>query len=531
MAVIDDILVNGEAVDKAALRSYLHSREVASPADFGAIAGGVVDCAPAFAAAFAVADTVLVPLGVWRIASTIVVPRGKALIGFGEGSVLQARETPLDPNALPVYPSRFNAIELREGYARLRDFTVVGGETAVKLYGRDGPCVRNVITGLTLWDATIGIVLDGYDNPDWPCYWNHLGQLAILRPQIDGVLLTTESTGDTPNANKFHDVRVYSMGAPMSGRGFFVSTGRYNNSFFDCEANVHPSAEACFRLGALADGNLLVNFYAESTGAVPGVRLDNGAINTSIINLFSATGGAPIWDTTGARRYLAFNAGHPAKVLLHRAVATDLTIEGLTVNTTYVELSGGGLYQPDLTLCHTFLVSAWGGATEFRLPSAAQAIGRKVVIKKTDLSNHPVTVTEAGGIGPDNRPVVLANRYDWVEAVSNGANWWVLSAAPATVPLNTQYVEGQSLVQPDLTRQLYLVSAYTGPVEVRLPAASVAAGRQTTIKKSDPGGFAVSVTVTGGAQVDSHAVTLGGPGAYITVISDGGYWYEVAGRY
>ena len=36
----------------------------------------------------------------------------------------------------------------------LRDFTVVGGATAVKLYGRDGPCVRNLITGLTLWDAT-----------------------------------------------------------------------------------------------------------------------------------------------------------------------------------------------------------------------------------------------------------------------------------------------------------------------------------------------------------------------------------------
>ena len=139
------------------------------------------------------------------------------------------------------------------------------------------------------------------------------------------------------------------------------------------------------------------------------------------------------------------------------------------------------------------------------------------------------TVTEA--VAPDNRANVLANRYDWVEAVSNGAGWWVLSAAPATVPVNTQYVEGQSLVQPDLTRQLYLVSAYTGPVEVRLPAASAAPGRQATIKKSDPGGSPVSVTVAGGAQVDSHAVTLAGAGAYITVISDGGYWYEVAGRY
>jgi hypothetical protein len=39
----------------------------------------------------------------------------------------------------------------------------------------------------------------------------------------------------------------------MTGCGFFLSTARFNNSFLDCEANVHPSAEACFRLGAMTD--------------------------------------------------------------------------------------------------------------------------------------------------------------------------------------------------------------------------------------------------------------------------------------
>ena len=98
---------------------------------------------------------------------------------------------------------------------------------------------------------------------------------------------------------------------------------------------------------------------------------------------------------------------------------------------------------------------------------------------------------------------------------------------------DTEFVDlaGGGLYQPDLTSAVYLVSGYNGAVEVRLPAASAAPGRQATIKKSDPSGFAVSVTVDGGAQVDSHAMTLGGPGAHITVVSDGGYWYEVAGRY
>ena len=107
--------------------------------------------------------------------------------------------------------------------------------------------------------------------------------------------MTVLSTGDTPNANKFHDVRVYSLSAPMTGCGFFLSTARFNNSFIDCEANLHPSAEAGFRLGAMTDQTRILNFYAECSGAVPGIRIDNSSTNTTVIGLFSATGGAPIW--------------------------------------------------------------------------------------------------------------------------------------------------------------------------------------------------------------------------------------------
>ncbi|MBI1207261.1 MAG: hypothetical protein GC191_08225 [Azospirillum sp.] len=531
MPLIDPILASGAAVDKSALRQYLGAREVATPADFGGVAGGIVDCSPAFAAALAAAGTVFVPPGVWRITETIVLGTGQTLYGAGEASVIQAREDPWSSDDLPTYPSSFNAIELQSGYCRLRDLKTVGGSTAVKLFGVQGPCVKNVVENLSIWDARIGLVLDGYDDTDKPCYWNHCGRILIARPQIDGVLLTVESTGDTPNANKFHDIRVYSLAAPITGRGFFVSTGKYNNSFIDCEANLHPSGEACFRLGALADGNLLINFYAESSGALPGVRIDNGAVNTSILNLFSATGGAPIWDTTGAGAYTAINAGYPTRNRLHDAVLTDVKLEGLTVETEYRDPDGGGLVEPDLSTCHTWLVSAFGGDVTFQLPAATEAAGRVCRVKKTDISTNVVTVTANGGGGPDGQPLRLANRYDWVEVVSNGAAWWIVSASPGLVPLNTHFVEGVSLYQPTLDQQIYPVSAYSGPVEVRLPAPGTKPGRQATIKKVDTSAARVIVTADGGGGPDNYAVQLRNVGDYVTVVSDGSYWYEIAGRY
>ncbi|MBI1208016.1 MAG: hypothetical protein GC191_12100 [Azospirillum sp.] len=531
MAQIDTILASGAAVDKSAFRQYLAAREVATPVEFGGVAGGIVDCSPAFAAALAAADVVLVPAGVWRITQQIVLGYGKTLFGLGDASVIQAREEPWSASDLPAYPSEFDAIELQSGYCRLRDLKIVGGATAVKLFGLQGPCVKNVVENLSIWDAKNGLVLDGYDDPAKPCYWNHCGRILIARPQINGVLLTVESTGDTPNANKFHDVRVYSLAAPLTGSGFEISAGRFNNSFLDCEANLHPTGHACLRLGFSTDGNSIINFYAESSGALPGIRIDGGSQNTTIVNLFSATGGAPIWDTTGARNYTAINAGYPARNLLHDVVVTDLEVEGLTVATEYRDPPGGGLVTPDLKTCHTWLISAFGGAVTFQLPDASSAVGRFCRVKKTDLSTNIVTVTEASGSGPDGRPVLLANRYDWVEVVSNGAAWWIVSAAPGTVPLNSQFVDGVSLFQPDLTRQIYPVSAFSGPVEVRLPAPGAASGRHATIKKVDNSAATVTVTSAAGGGPDNYATTLRNVGDYVTVVSDGAYWYEVAGRY
>lgn len=499
-------------------------RDVVTVRDFGAVGDGVTDDTGAILAALAAHRSVFLPAGTYRTSAPIVLGYGQTLYGEGEGSVIQARAAAYDPVNLPTYPSGFNAVEMVDGYAALRDLRIVGGATGVKLYGRDGPCVKNVVENLSIWDSINGIVLDGYHDTNRPCYWNHVARILIARPKAQGVLLTVEGDGDTPNANKFQDVRVYSLSAPISGCGFFISAGRFNNSFTDCEANLHPGGQACLRLGAATDQNLIVNFYAESLGALPGIRIDNGSQNTSIVNLFSATGGQPIWDTSSSRAYTAINAGYPLRNLLKETHVTDLRVEGFSVDTNYVEPVSGGLVDADLSST-THLVSAFGGAVEFRLPKADTANGRILTIKKTDSSANPVTVTELGGSGPDGRPVLLCSRYDHVSVVSNGAGWWV--TARTGQPGNAEFRDTAGLFEPDLMKDLYLVSGGAGAVEVRLPnpSATQAVGRRITIKKSDTSDAMVSVTAATGTGPDGRIWKLARQFEQVTVFSNGAAWW------
>jgi hypothetical protein len=502
--------------------------DVVSVRDFGAIGDGIVDDTLAIQRALAAHRAVFLPAGTWRTSGTLTLGYGQTLYGVGEASIIQARAAAFDPVNLPAYPSGFNAIEVVDSYAAVRNLRIVGGASGIKLYGRDGPCVKNVIENLSIWDSVIGIVLDGYNNTDRPCYWNHIARVLCARPQLHGVLLTVESSGDTPNANKFNDVRVYSLSAPLSGCGFFVSAGRFNNSFVDCEANLHPGGQACFRLGAATDQNLIVNFYAESLGALPGIRIDNGSQNSSIVNLFSATGGQPIWDTTGARQFTAVNAGFPIRNDLKKTRITDLSLEALQLDTEFVEPATGGLVQPDLTST-TYFVSAFGGAVEFRLPAASAANGRVVTVKKIDASANTLTVTENGGPGPDNRTLPLSSRYDFATLISNGANWWVV--AGNTQPANAHFHETAGVYSPDPTRALHIVSASAGAVEVRLPLPSAAGvpGRTLTVKKSDTSANTVTVTQEGGGGPEGRTWLLGSPYDFLTVFSNGAGWWVLGG--
>jgi hypothetical protein len=509
---ISTFLAPGAGAVRRAVRDRLV--ETTSVRDFGAVGDGLADDTLAFQAALAASADVHVPPGTWRVAGTITLAHGRRLHGAGQASVIKAAGDGFDVLRLPA------------SYATLERLRIEGGRTGVLLLGADGPCVQNAVLDVTVWDALHGVVLDGHVDPDRPCYWNNFARVLVARPRVHGVWLRRTGAGDTPNANRFHCVRVYSLGHPTTGSGFYVEHGRYNNAFVDCEANLATTAHSCFRIGPHTDKNLLVNLYTETVGGVPNVLIEAGSVETAIHNLFSASAGPAIQDLSGGR-YSAYNAGFPDKNRLGPTRVSELTVEALRYDTEYVEPSSGGLVALDLK-ASVYLLSAYGGAVEARLPAAGAANGHAVTIKKTDLSANPVSVTEAGGPGPDGRAFLLANRHDFVTAVSNGAGWWIVAAH--LMPGNAHYHEGAATLEPDLTRGLYLVSAWSGATEVRLPApgAPQAVGRTVTVKKADVSANPVWVTQAGGGGPDGEAIPLHEKGHAVTATSNGAAWHIIS---
>lgn len=483
--------------------------------DFGAVGDGIVDDTLAIQAAMAAANAVVLPAGTYHIANTLTLRDGCSLSGNGQSSVLKAASR------------SFDAIHIPAGYTRLSGLRIEGAEVGVRLFGRDGPCVQNALFDLSIWDADVGLVFDGYTRPDWPCYWNNVARVLIARPATHGVWLTKTGDGDSPNANHFHNVRVFSMSAPMTGSGFYIQNGKYNNAFVDCEANVWPKATACFRVGPDTNKNLFVNVYGEALGGVPNIQLDAGSTETSIFNLFSAAAGPAIYDKSGGA-YTAFNAGYPEKNRLGLTRVGELVVETMRYDTQYVEPAAGGTI--DLALgSSVYLISAYGGAVTARLPQASQCNGFHLTVKKTDASVNAVSIVETNGLGADQRTVVLGNRFDFVNLVSNGAAWWIVGGN--FLPGNASFHEGAGVFQPDLSQTLYLVSAYSGAVEVRLPRASAshAVGRTVSIKKADQSANPVTVTQDDGGGPDNEAIALSGFGHAITVMSNGAGWF-ILGR-
>ncbi|HYD31865.1 MAG TPA: glycosyl hydrolase family 28-related protein [Azospirillaceae bacterium] len=490
-------------------------RDLVSVRDFGAVGDGITDDTTAFQAALTASSSVFVPTGVYRITNTITVGFGKTLAGAGNTAIIRAAS------------AAFNVIDLPDSYAAVHHLRLENGNAGIRLFGRDGPCVQNAIHDVTIWDAQVGLLFDGYTSLDRPCYWNNVARVLVARPMHHGVRLTRTGAGDTPNANRFHCVRVYSLGAATSGSGFWVEQGKYNNAFVDCEANLSTTAHSCFRVGATSDKTLILNFYAETLGVIANVLLEAGSVETAIVNLLSMSAGPAIQDQSGGQ-YTAFNAGYPEKNRLKASRVSELVVEALRYDTEYIDPPAGGLIALDLT-SSVYLISAYTGAMEARLPAAGSANGHAVTIKKTDATANPISITEAGGNGPDNRTVVLANRYDFVTLVSNGANWWITAAN--SLPGNAGYHETPGVFTPSLDQGFYAVSAYSGAVEVRLPApaAAQAVGRTVTIKKTDPSGNTVTVTqASGAAGPDGEVIPLTQQGHALTVMSNGAAWHIIA---
>lgn len=273
--------------------------------DFGADPTGVADSTAAIQAALAAAQRVKLPKGTYLISSTLTLGYGQVLEGDGhQNSILSAT-------------TAITMVAMTSSYAMVRDLQIAGDVSSrtpligLTLYGASTFCIQNTVTNIIIQNVQRGIVLDGYTSLANPCYWNRIDNVTVLKPAIDGVLLTKSGAGDTPNANVFTKVHVYSNTASISGSGFYVQYGNYNNSFTDCESGLSTTTPtACFRVGANAALTRIINQYCETSGAIANLQLDAGSTGTTIINLLAVSAGAAIYDLSSGA-YSTFNAGYP----------------------------------------------------------------------------------------------------------------------------------------------------------------------------------------------------------------------------
>lgn len=487
--------------------------DLISVRDFGAMGDGLTDDTLALQQALAAHQAVFLPTGTYLITAPLTLGYRQSLMGAGQSAIIKAQS------------NDFVAVEMAAGYAVIQNLRVEGGAVGIKLFGRDGECVQNSISDVQIAGAAIGIQLDGYDDPNKPCYWNHVSRVLIEQPQDQGVHLTLSDDGDTPNANKFYAVRVYSKGAETTGSGFYVEYGQLNNSFIDCEANMNgDTAQACFRVGGGSDKTLIVNFLAESWNGVPNIRLDDGAMETAIMNLTAMSDGAAIYDLSGGN-YDAINAGWPDKNRLRKTVVTDLKATLMRFDTLYIDTAG----TTNLGLSHSvILVNTTNGAVTTALPAAADAPGAEITIKKIDDTSAILTVTAQSGSGPDGSNLLLGGKGDFVTVISNGAGWYIKSSN--RLAGNTRYADTTGTYDIDMAANVYLISSYGGAVSARLPPANAAQaiGRTITIKKTDSSGNAVTVTEQGGSGPDQSSQPLSSQYKALTVTSNGSQWYIIS---
>lgn len=490
-------------------------REGVSVKDFGAVGDGLSDDTDSFQNALSANDCITIPSGSYLISGTLEIGNFKTLAGAGQTAIITCQS------------NSFDAIHVTGKGAFIHNFRIEGGDTAVKLYGKTSECTQNTLSDLQLIGPNTGIALDGYTNPSHPCYWNHVRNVLVEQPATHGIHLMKSGAGDTPNANRFHTCRVYSKGASTSGSGIYVEYGALNNSFIDCESNVNGStADSCVRMGADANKTLIINMLCESNNSVPNIKLDDGSLETVIINLSAESDGAAILDNSGGN-YDAINAGYPEKNRLRKTVVTDLKATLLRQDTEFIDTPG----THNLDLSHSVhIINATGGAITANLPAADSAPGAVVTIKKADGTANIVTVDETGGDGPDGKAILLGGENDYVTVISNGAQWFITSSNRMSG--NTRFADTSGTYDIDMAVDTYLLSSYGGALTARLPPAdaSEAIGRTITIKKTDPSANAVTVTEQGGAGPDQSSQPLNSQYAAITVISNGGQWY-VLSRY
>jgi len=415
MATIDSILPLGGDVSKLALRQYLASREIATAQDYGAVMDGLVDDGPAITAALATAKAVFLKPGTYRIGTTVTVPAGALLLGSGFETVLVADDT--------SYP----VITLVAGDAVVSSLRTKNGRAGIHFHPRDAHTWHNRVENVVVERALYGVYLDGFSASGFRCYWNTLQGVHVWQPLGHGVLLDKSPGGsddDTPNANHFRDVHVFSNGQSIpGGSGFYIKQGNFMNVFADCEANMHPDAHSCVRVNG--QSNAFINLYTESTGVVDNVYLEAGSSDTRLMSVFHVAAGSAVRDFSGGA-YDAFRAGYPDLNSFQNARIRDLSVERLRYEVAFIETPGVHLIDASKTY---YRVSAFAGEQTIELPHPAEVPGAVVTVKKSESTANRVIVQghASHGIHPEGFPVSLEEQYDFVTLLSYGGGWAILN--------------------------------------------------------------------------------------------------------
>jgi hypothetical protein len=495
----------------------------ASAKEYGAVGDGVADDTLAIFAALLDASSVFLPAGDYKITAPAVLTNNKVLYGEGPDSRLVCAN------------NTFDAVQMTGRRSTLARLAITGGDAAVRLKpGATSECTQNSLQDLTIDMPNTGIVMDGGDDPSYPCYWNNVDRVLIERPLLHGVHLTKTGGGDTPNANRLTKVRVFSKGAATTGHGFYVEHGQYNNALVDCEADMNgASAQGCFTVGPASNATHIVNAYAEGVG-LPNVKLEAGSQYTSIINLTSNASGAAILDQSGGN-YEAFNAGYPYKSRFPNALVESITVKKLYENNEYYDPN------PPVDLDATadvmvHFVSSYNGSYNVDLPDPADEPGRRRTVKKIDSSNNPIIVRRADNAssGPDGANYRLNKQYDFVSVVSNGAEWFITSKSDNNQHDNNFHnaaVDGNTYIANAGTKLHLIAPTSAVTCNVIVPEPSAAVNRVLVIKRIGTGTSAVVVkrasakllTTTSG----SYDFSLDASEGHVTIMSDGASWYEI----
>jgi hypothetical protein len=492
-------------------------REAVSVRDFGAIGDGFADDTDAITRALAAHHAVYIPAGNYRITSTIIVNHDTMLYGEGPASRIIISDTNMD------------GLHLVGSYNTLHDFVIVGGKTALRLYGAESGCQQNTIRSIRMTEAQNGIVLDGYENPSHPCCWNDFSHIAIDRFAQSGVVIMVSGAGSAPIGNKFDNIRIHSESVSSTGYGFDIQAAQDNNAFLDCNIHLAPSGLACMRIAADCYKCLIANLYTKSSGPnTPGLWLELMSYDTSITNLTGDTVAELLHDESEGS-YNAFNAGDSISNILRRTRIMDLTTFLQRYFITPFTTSGSQVMDVDM-FSSIYMINATNGPAILRLPKAtAQNNGMVVTVKRLDGSINRVEISEAGGgAGPDGRVYKMASAYDFMTVISDGSVWRIINSN--AMPFRTASFTGVGTYKPDMLHDLYLISATTALVVVELPPANAphAIGRMITVKKLDATTQQVRLTEEGAVGPDNAAFNLTARYQAVTVMSNGSLWHVLS---